>query len=106
MKYVKIFNFTKGLQCSYTYINYNFQYELCIQPLYVHHNHLTACMLNLIYAKPKDQTFINWLHVGLDLHSVWILLIRASGIGPAAPVLAGPFFSQGKSKIPLLQKGK
>ena len=64
MKYVKIFNFTKGLQCSYTYINYN------SQPLYVHHNHLTACMLNLIYAKPKDQTFISWLHVGLDLHLV------------------------------------
>ena len=30
--------------------------------------------------------------------------IRAGGIGPAAPVLAGPVFSQGKSKIPFLQK--
>ena len=29
---------------------------------------------------------------------------RAGGIGPAAPVLAGPVFSQGKSKIPFLQK--
>ena len=29
---------------------------------------------------------------------------RASGIGPAAPVLAGPVFSQGKSKIPFLRK--
>ena len=64
IKYVMMFNFTKGLQCSYTYVNYNFQYELCIQPLYVHHNHLTTCMLNLIYAKTKDHTFINWLHVG------------------------------------------
>ena len=31
-------------------------------------------------------------------------LNRAGGIGPAAPVLAGPVFSQGKSKIPFLQK--
>ena len=30
--------------------------------------------------------------------------IRAGGIGPAAPVLVGPVFSQGKSKIPFLQK--
>ena len=29
---------------------------------------------------------------------------RAGGIGPAAPVLAGPVFSQGKSIIPFLQK--
>ena len=29
---------------------------------------------------------------------------RAGGIGPAAPVLAGAVFSQGKSKIPFLQK--
>ena len=29
---------------------------------------------------------------------------RASGIGPAALVLDGPAFSQGKSKIPCLQK--
>ena len=28
----------------------------------------------------------------------------AGGIGPADPVLAGPVFSQGKSKIPFLQK--
>ena len=32
------------------------------------------------------------------------MYIRAGGIGPAAPVLAGPVFSQGKSKIPFLQK--
>ena len=32
------------------------------------------------------------------------IIIRAGGIGPAAPVLAGPVFSQGKSKIPFLQK--
>ena len=30
--------------------------------------------------------------------------IRAGGIGPAVPVLATPVFSQGKSKIPFLQK--
>ena len=35
-----------------------------------------------------------------DCHS----LHRASGIGPATLVLAGPVFSQGKSKIPFLQK--
>ena len=29
---------------------------------------------------------------------------RAGGIGLAAPVLTGPVFSQGKSKIPFLQK--
>ena len=29
---------------------------------------------------------------------------RAGVIGLAAPVLAGPVFSQGKSKIPFLQK--
>ena len=29
---------------------------------------------------------------------------RAGGIGPAAPVLAGPVYSQGKSKILFLQK--
>ena len=29
---------------------------------------------------------------------------RAGRISPAAPVLAGPVFSQGKSKIPVLQK--
>ena len=29
---------------------------------------------------------------------------RGGGIGPAAPVFAGPIFSQGKSKIPFLQK--
>ena len=29
---------------------------------------------------------------------------RAGGIGPAAPALAAPVFSQGKSKIPFLQK--
>ena len=29
---------------------------------------------------------------------------RAGGTGPAAPVLAGPVFSQGKNKIPFLQK--
>ena len=29
---------------------------------------------------------------------------RAGGTGPAAPVLARPVFSQGKSKIPFLQK--
>ena len=29
---------------------------------------------------------------------------RVGGIGPAALVLAGPIFSQGKSKIPFLQK--
>ena len=29
---------------------------------------------------------------------------RARGIGPAAPVLARPVFSQSKSKIPFLQK--
>ena len=29
---------------------------------------------------------------------------KACRIGPAAPVLAGPVFSQGKSKIPFLQK--
>ena len=29
---------------------------------------------------------------------------RAGGIGPAALVLAGPVFSQGKNKIPFLQK--
>ena len=29
---------------------------------------------------------------------------RAGGIAPADPVLAGPVFSQGKSKIPFLQK--
>ena len=28
----------------------------------------------------------------------------ADGISPAAPVLAGPVFSQGKRKIPFLQK--
>ena len=31
-------------------------------------------------------------------------LFRAGGIGPAAPVLARPVFSQGISKIPFLQK--
>ena len=29
---------------------------------------------------------------------------RAGEIGPAAPVLAGPVFPQGKSKVPFLQK--
>ena len=29
---------------------------------------------------------------------------RAGRIGPAVPVLAGPVFSQGKNKIPFLQK--
>ena len=29
---------------------------------------------------------------------------RVGGISPAAPVLAGPDFSQGKNKIPFLQK--
>ena len=29
---------------------------------------------------------------------------RAGGIGPAAPVLDGPVFSQGRNKIPFLQK--
>ena len=29
---------------------------------------------------------------------------RAGGIAPAAPVLAGPVFPQGKSNIPFLQK--
>ena len=30
--------------------------------------------------------------------------LRAGGIGPAAPVLAGPVSSQVKNKIPFLQK--
>ena len=29
---------------------------------------------------------------------------RAGRIGPATPVLAGPVFSQGKNKVPFLQK--
>ena len=33
-----------------------------------------------------------------------IISYRASGISPPAPVLAGPVFSQGKSKIRFLQK--
>ena len=33
-----------------------------------------------------------------------ILQCRTSGIGAAAPVLAGPVFSQDKNKIPFLQK--
>ena len=32
------------------------------------------------------------------------ICIRAGGISPAAPVLARPVFSQGKSKILFLQK--
>ena len=43
----------------------------------------------------------------LALICTWTYLLalcRAGGIGPAAPVLAGPVFSQGKSKIPFLQK--
>ena len=31
-------------------------------------------------------------------------ITRASEIGPAAPVLAGPVFSQGKNKIKFLQR--
>ena len=34
----------------------------------------------------------------------FLTLYRAGGIGPAAPVLAGPVFSLVKSKIPFLQK--
>ena len=33
-----------------------------------------------------------------------MLSYRAGGIGPAAPILAGPVFSQGKNEIPFLQK--
>ena len=33
-----------------------------------------------------------------------LCIIRASGIGPATPVLARSVFSQGKNKIPFLQK--
>ena len=29
---------------------------------------------------------------------------RTGGIGPATPALAGPVFSQGKTKIPFFQK--
>ena len=38
-----------------------------------------------------------------SMHAV-VIAYRAGGISPAAPVLAGPVFSQGKSKIPFLQK--
>ena len=34
----------------------------------------------------------------------FVPITRAGEIGPAAPVLAGPVFSQGKSNIPFLQK--
>ena len=37
-----------------------------------------------------------------DFHN--LTKYRASGIGLAAPILAGPVFSQGKKKIPFLQK--
>ena len=33
-----------------------------------------------------------------------LFFTRAGRIDPAAPVLTGPVFSQGKSKIPFLQK--
>ena len=47
-----------------------------------------------------------WLRktVTLNRHDNYAYPCRAGGIGPAAPVLAGPVFSQGKSKIPFLQK--
>ena len=40
----------------------------------------------------------------LDVYASQLYFNRAGGIGPAAPVLAGPVFYQGKSKIPFLQK--
>ena len=44
----------------------------------------------------------------LFVYSQWMFvassIIRAGGIGLAAPVLAGPVFSQDESKIPFLQK--
>ena len=41
----------------------------------------------------------------LIINNILIMeLFRAGGIGPAASVLARPVFSQGKSKIPFLQK--
>ena len=44
------------------------------------------------------------LHFNWYLHVLAKSLNRAGGIGLAAPVLAGPVFSQGESKIPFLQK--
>ena len=38
------------------------------------------------------------------LFKLKLALFRAGGIAPAAPILAGPVFSLGKSKILYLQK--
>ena len=48
-------------------------------------------------ASKKRYRYMYTLHKAFSLN-------RAGGIGPAAPVLARPVFSQGKSKIPFLQK--
>ena len=46
-----------------------------------------------------------WLHIeNQQLLFIFSYNNRAGRIGPAALVLAGPVFSQGKSKIPFLQK--
>ena len=51
--------------------------------------------------REEPELPLYWLYVARNLYHC---TNRAGGIGPADPVLAGPVFSQGKSKIPFLQK--
>ena len=55
-------------------------------------------------VKGNVKYTLNWYSEFWDLLNHFVTTHRAGGIGPAAPVLAGPVFSQGKSKIPFLQK--
>ena len=51
-----------------------------------------------------EQLAILQNHVGRFTTTTWPVMDRAGGIGPAAPVMAGPVFPQGKRNIPFLQK--
>ena len=48
----------------------------------------------------SDNSFVQLL-----CYNLWSI-IMVGRIAPAAPVLAGPGFSQGKSKIPFMQKAR
>ena len=48
------------------------------------------------YGSKDKLSIVQWIRYIFRQH-------RAGRIGLAAPVLAGPVFSQGKSKIPFLQ---
>ena len=60
-------------------------------------------LVSLAGYRVKDAiTTTQGMHNVMKLHND--MTHKAGGIGLAAPVLAGPVFSEGKSKIPFLQK--